>query len=73
MLFKNEIATPAFGGLAMTVPLVVIARSEATKQSRFEIATASAEQKPRNDSQGLHINEIATPSFGGLASMGIGF
>ena len=30
---KYEIATLAFGGRAMIVPLVVIARSEATKQS----------------------------------------
>jgi hypothetical protein len=42
-LFKSEIATPTFGGLAMTVLLIAIARSEATflslravaKQSRF--------------------------------------
>jgi hypothetical protein len=28
-----EIATPAFGGLAMTIKISVIARSKATKQS----------------------------------------
>jgi len=32
---KYEIATLAFGGRAMIVPLVVIASSEATKQSIF--------------------------------------
>jgi len=35
MLFKTRFGTPAKGGLTMTVPLVVIARSEATKQSIF--------------------------------------
>jgi hypothetical protein len=40
----------------------VIARSEATKQSQYEIATPSASQKARNDRRG-----IATPPFGGLA------
>ena len=36
---EYEIATPAFGGLAMTAREIVIARSEATKQSQREIAT----------------------------------
>ena len=49
-LSEIEIATPAFGGLAMTARLIVIARSEATKQSRIylqrrnEIATASLQE-----------------------------
>ena len=33
---EKEIAAPAFGRLAMTVNLIVIASSEATKQSRFK-------------------------------------
>jgi len=32
--FKDEIATPPYGRLAMTIPSAVIARSEATKQSQ---------------------------------------
>jgi hypothetical protein len=38
----------------------------------YEIATASAPQKPRND-KGEEKYKIATPAFGGLASIGTGF
>jgi len=32
---RRKIVTPAFGGLTLTVITIVIARSEATKQSRY--------------------------------------
>jgi len=55
----GKIATPAFGGLAMTTGVILKNRD----------CHGFPYGKPRNDKK----RKIATPAFGGLASTGIFF
>jgi hypothetical protein len=61
-LRKNEIATPPFGGLAMTNLFVFIARSEATKQSRFYCLFRDCHGFP-SESLAMTAGMIATASL----------